>query len=174
MENELNPAVWGLVGTLVGAAASVGTTWIANAHSARLETQRARDARAEVARTFQRQTLIDLQDFVHALARQAADNFIKCEDAYREGREWGDDFSSDRDRVSSERHERFHRGSILIQRVSNDALRRRIASFVNAVSDCMHAEDELSATTRIKRVEIEFFEVSDAIGEVLRSQYEPT
>jgi|SRR3990167_1399726 len=163
-------AVWGLLGTLVGAAASVGTTWISNAHESGLEKQRAKDLRAETSRAFQRQTLIDLQDAVHHLVAQAA--FAHMHDA-REARakgEWG--ITPLADEQAEMLRQAFRKVTILNQRVANDALRARVNKFKSDVGEAVNASNQKDASFLWEYTAEEIESLSSDIGEVLRSNYE--
>lgn len=170
MGNEINPAVWGLLGTLVGAAASVGTTWIANAHAAKLETQRAQEIRAETARAFQRQTLLELQEAVHILARKSSESFLHDMARLREGKEWGAVPVPNELDVSL--MESFRTVGILNQRVSNEALRNKVGAFTETLADSVNAWSFDRATASRAAVIDEFGALSVSIGDCLRSNYE--
>ena len=65
----MDAAIWGLIGTVVGAAASIVTTWLATRTSYRLQQDKLREERAKRASAFQRQTLIELQEEFHDALR---------------------------------------------------------------------------------------------------------
>lgn len=69
MEATTAAAIWGaigsLFGTFVGAWASIRTTNENNDHAAEQRRIDLREARSEQRRTFQRETLLQLQDAVH-------------------------------------------------------------------------------------------------------------
>jgi hypothetical protein len=68
----VDPAAWGVIGTAVGALASIGTTWLTNRNSANLQASAKAAERVETQRAFQRQTLLELQDAFHDAIRLAA------------------------------------------------------------------------------------------------------
>ena len=84
----MESALWGLLGTIAGAAASIATTVIASRNAASLQSTAATLEREEKARAFQRDTLIELQDAVHDELRAVALVYLADDAAYRESRTW--------------------------------------------------------------------------------------
>lgn len=170
MGGEVNSAVWGLLGTAVGAAASIGTTWLTNAHAAKLESQKAREIRAETARAFQRQTLLELQEAVHILARKATESFLYDRVRHSEGNEWGS--VPIPDELDASLMESFRTVGILNQRVSNEVLRNKVVAFTETLADSVNAWSFDRATAARAVVIDDFGALSASIGECLRSNYE--
>jgi len=85
----MDSAVWGLLGTVVGALSSIATTWLTALSMSKREQDKLREDRFERARAFQRQTLIELQDAIHDAMRLASRAFIEDDKAARAGKEWG-------------------------------------------------------------------------------------
>ena len=54
----MDAAVWGLIGTVVGALASIGTAWLAAHSTSRRELAKLDAERTERMHGFQRQTLL--------------------------------------------------------------------------------------------------------------------
>jgi len=62
-------AIWGLIGALIGALASIATTWITTCNASTQQIASAEYARSEQNRAFQRETLLELQMAVSDLMR---------------------------------------------------------------------------------------------------------
>lgn len=172
MGGEANSAVWSLLGTLVGAAASIGTTWLANAHSAKLEAQRSREARAEVARAFQRQTLSDLLEAIHQLVRHSSDAYSHEIQTLEAGGSW-------KSRLPAETLMEAVRAAlravvVLNQRVADDPTREQVAKFVRDIAEALDAENPTDAAVLRTYALEQFHAVTTRVGTVLRSQYEKT
>lgn len=83
-------AVWGLIGTLIGALASIGTTWITARNASTLPITIAERARDEQNRTFQRETLLELQMTVSDILRLVSRAHFQDRMAFRSGIAWGE------------------------------------------------------------------------------------
>lgn len=90
-----NPAVWGLLGTVVGAATSIGTTWLANALASKLEDNKHKAVRMETARDFHRKTLSELQEATHMLVRLVSRAHLHDRRAFAGGAQWRTDLLPD-------------------------------------------------------------------------------
>lgn len=172
MGDEVNPAVWGLLGAVVGALASVGTTWITNAHAAKLESQRAREVRAEIARAFQRQTLVDLQDALNTLARIALEHHRYDLSQLQEGAPWGESAPS-MEMVDS-LVDSFREVGKLSERVAHEPLRVAVLVYRDMLTDTLSADSLEVANAMREKVREKFAEITVLLGEYLRSQYELT
>jgi uncharacterized protein (DUF2235 family) len=85
----MDSAIWGLIGTIVGAAASVITTWLTASNETKREQAARREERFERARDFQRQTLIELQDVLHDTVRLVSKAHHEDCMAAKNGQSWG-------------------------------------------------------------------------------------
>lgn len=172
MGDEVNPAVWGLLGAVVGALASVGTTWITNAHAAKLESQRASEVRAEVARAFQRHTVVDLQDALNTLARKAFESHRYSLIQLREGTPWEDSVPP-LEMVDS-LVDAFREVGKLGERVAHEPLRVAVLVYRDLLTDSVNASSLGEANAVREKVREKFAEITVLLGEYLRSQYELT
>jgi hypothetical protein len=165
----MEAAIWGLAGTVVGALASMGTTWLANRASQELQEARSRDERAERAREFQRQTLVDLQEAVHDAVRLVHRAYLEDRASHRTTKEWGKSL------LSSEVDEgirlALRRVSILVERVADDALRAEIKTVMSNAAGVLHAGDEEEAQTQLDRSTMVATAALERVGTVLRRHY---
>jgi hypothetical protein len=173
MGGEVMAAAWGLLGTAVGALASIGTTWLTNAHAAKLEDSKSKAMRAEVAREFQRKTLLELQEATLMLTRLVTKAHLHDRKALSAGEQW----RSVRlpDELSNEVSDAFRQVTLLTQRVSNETLRARLKKFTDDAGSCLQAPDPEAGTTFWQHlVGTEFTTVIESLCEVLRQNYEST
>jgi hypothetical protein len=165
----MEAALWGLLGTIAGAAASIATTVIASRNAARLQSTAAAIEREEKARVFQRETLIELQDALHDELRAVALVYMADEAAYRESGAWG------RRLLGEELNNRVHvagrRTLLLSERVADDDLRGHIKSLRARLTELQMARD-VAVAERAHEVAMSMgISVMEHIGQVLRSLY---
>lgn len=166
----MEAALWGLLGTFAGAAASIATTVIASRNAASLQRTAASLEREEKSRAFQRETLIELQDAVHEELRAVALLYMADKAAFRETGTWG------RKLLGEELNNRVHlagrRTLLLAERVADDGLRDHIKALRGLLTSVQMARDSAVA----ERAHIAAMEmgtsVMEHIGTVLRSLYQ--
>jgi hypothetical protein len=165
----VDAALWGLIGTIVGALASIGTTWISGRHAVSLQRQAASLDRLERARAFQRETLIELQDALHDALRMVTRAHLEDVAAFKKGEKWGSSF------LSAEVNEGVRlaarRVSILIERVANDALRSDLKKIAGATGQVCLANSEAEGQASLEHAYATGNNVTQHIGSVLRSLY---
>ena len=91
----MDAAVWGLLGTIVGTLASIGTTWISGRHAFSLQREAASDEYRERHRAFQRETLIQLQDVLHDSLRMMTRAYFEDTNSFKKSGEWERSFLSE-------------------------------------------------------------------------------
>lgn len=170
MGDGVSAAAWGLLGTVVGALASVGTTWITNAHASKLESQKTKDARAEVFRVFQRQTLLDLQESLVALAS-------KVTDVYRRELALGETGVGhwEAARLIEETAAIMagcRQAMKYAARVADEPLRLAAITYLDALTDFMAEEDHETAAVLGDAVRTRYAYLTSDLGVCLRSHYE--
>ena len=165
----MDSAIWGLAGTIVGALASIGTTWLASRNAFTLQNERDRVERAERANAFQRQTLLDLQDAIHDALRLVHSAHFEDLKAHSVNKEWG------RSMLSEEVNEGFRvahrRVSILVERVADDGLRTEVRRLMNATANVPFSGSEEASRENLKHATSEATRVLERVGAVLRSHY---
>lgn len=169
MWDEANPAIWGLLGTLVGAAVSVGTTWLTNAHAFKLEAQKTRDLRVEAARAFQRQTLLELADSMNVLDRKALESYRHELSLVRAGHQWGQ--GEPMPGLADALVEAFRTVTTLAHRVENEPLRLSVVSYIDTLAESVNADTAGVANAIRVVARDQFAAISARIGECLRSYY---
>lgn len=165
----MEAALWGLLGTIAGAAASIATTVIASSNAASLQSAAATLEREEKARAFQRDTLIELQDAVHDELRAVALVYMADDAAYRETRTWG------RKMLGEELNNKVHlagrRTLLLTERIADDELREHLTSLRGLLTQVQMARDPGVAERAHMAAMDMGTSVMEHIGTVLRSLY---
>ena len=165
----MEAALWGLIGTVVGAAASILTKFIAARNSTRLQESAASHERLAKHRAFQRDTLLELQEAFHDEIRSAAQVHHADSMAIQDGEEWGsnllDEELNERARLTG------RRTLLLLERIEDDNLRRHLKSVRSRISQVMVARDKASANAAFDTLMPESAAAMEHIGTVLRSLY---
>ena len=165
----MEAAAWGLIGTIVGASASIATTWLSNRNVYKLQNQKALDERKERANAFQRQTLIDLQEAIHDALRLVNRAYIEDQRAYVPDKKWGS--NSLTDEVNEGIRLANRRVAILIERVSSDVLRVNVKALISSATGVLLARSEDVARASMNTTSSTADEVLEQIGATLRQHY---
>lgn len=165
----MDSAVWGLLGTVVGALSSIATTWLTALSMSKREQDKLREDRFERARAFQRQTLIELQDAIHDAMRLASRAFIEDDNAARAGKEWGRNMLSDD--VDEGLRVAQRRVAILSDRVADDDLRASVKSLMQVNTQVALARSKGEAESAMAQATSGAPSVLEHIGILLRQNY---
>lgn len=163
---EISSAVWGVVGAAVGAAASVGTTWLNLRYGSAEEARRKSDERIEQARAFQRQTLIDLQSAVTKLMDTCTKLVALAQLEQKATGQWAPALQFGEDTASMHRE-----AEMLAERIADDDLRVTVQQLINGIRKTLYAKTEGEALRHYPSVD--FVDTNIGIGAILRSHYEP-
>lgn len=165
----MEAALWGFLGTLVGAGASIATSWINN----RDETVRQQQAdsleRIERARAFQRDNLLKLQQTLQDAMRFCARVLHEDRIAFRQSGEWGKALLSEE--VSEGSRENNAKLMALTERVANDAVRAAVKSLQARLATYHTARSEAQAESVFNDATDAYLSLTERIGESLRSLY---
>ena len=92
----VDAAIWGLIGTVIGALSSISKTLLTNRSSYKLERDRMRDERdrmsderVEQSTALQRESLLTIQDAIHDAIRLVHSAHIEDVMAHRTTKTWG-------------------------------------------------------------------------------------
>jgi hypothetical protein len=162
-------AAWGLFGTVVGALASIGTTWIATRASYKIQREKQADERAERTKEFQRETLLALQEAIHDALRLSAKAHIEDAERFRETGEWTRGFLSEE--VNEGLRLSRRKVAILIERVTEDSLRSDVKSLMSLSAERVLARTEQQAEMNKQALARMITPILERIGYVLRSHY---
>lgn len=165
----MEAAVWGLIGTVVGALASIGATWLSGRHSLALQEQATSLDRIERGRAFQRQNLIELQDVLHDALRMVARAHFEDLTSFRKGGPWG------RSLLSEDVNEGIRiaqrKVAILIERVADDALRSDLKTSMATASTVLLAKSERESEAALEAAGTMANQSLEHVGRVLRALY---
>lgn len=165
----MDSAVWGLIGTLVGALASIGTTWLASRSSYHLQATTKEHERIERVNAFQRQNLLDLQEALHDTLRLTTQAHMEDLRAHQNGAEWG------RNMLGEPVNEDFRlaqrRVAILTDRISIDSLRAKVKALMGLAADVLLSRSEIDALSRVQQCYTAGTETLESVGTALRSHY---
>lgn len=165
----MDSAVWGLIGTLVGALASIGTTFLTTRNAHRLQANAKENEHIERANAFQRQTLIDLQEALHDALRLTTQGHMQDCEAHKGGMGWGKNMLDEP--VNEDFRLAQRRVAILIERISEDGLRARIKGLMSLTVSVLLAQSEAEARSNMMQCYSAATEVMESVGTVLRRHY---
>jgi hypothetical protein len=159
----------GLLGTLVGACVSIGTTFLSNRHAIHLQTSADANERQEKARAFQRENLLLCQEVIQMVARLTAKGFHEDTLAWHAGTEW------EKTKLSAQLDQDLatNKGklSTLIERVAGDELRRELKSISWLLNKVLGAPSFQDAETALFAAVAENERVMSLLGDSLRKTY---
>lgn len=165
----MEAALWGLLGTIAGAAASIVTSVIASKNAASLQSAAATLEREEKSRAFQRDTLIELQDAVHDELRAVNLVYMADEAAYRATQTWGRKLLGEE--LNNKVHLAGRRTLLLSERIADDELREHLKSLRGLLTDVQMARDPSVAERAYMAAMVMGNPVMEHIGTVLRTLY---
>jgi hypothetical protein len=169
----MDPAIYGFIGTLVGAivgaSASIGTTFISSWNSSQLQMRSDDLQRIERARTFQRDTLLKIQESIQDAMRNAGAMHRHDSMDYRKNGSWQKSLLGEEldQKVFNTQREL----SLLTERVSSDELRYDIRIFRIELSNCCFTRSEEEGASRLKKARESWYPLIEHIGKVLREYY---
>ncbi|MDM0107799.1 hypothetical protein QTH97_22830 [Variovorax sp. J22R24] len=165
----MESAIWGFIGTLIGALASIGTNIVTSRNAAALQSTASKLAREEQRRVFQRETLLKLQDELHALLRLTARMQIADKESFRRTSQWGAELLPDD--LSNSEFEKTIEVKKLVERVDDEALRGDLKTLLAVLAEFKLAETEAQADNAFNTAVAVGNPAIERIGAALRSQY---
>ncbi|HAS3568563.1 TPA: hypothetical protein ACGF6J_003380 [Vibrio cholerae] len=163
----MEAAIWGIIGTIIGALASITTTVIASWNMNNLSNKAKEYEREEIAKEFQRQTILELQVELLEYFRSCAQIYKNDEIDFEKTGEWGSSMSD----LDNKNRELSAKTSILIQRVADHELRAKLNLFKNSCNKCLMAKEQAEAEVHLVASFEMYKELIELIGKVLRSTY---
>jgi hypothetical protein len=162
-------ALWGLLGALVGAGASIATSWLSNRHE--IARQHLADSleRIERSRAFQRDNLLELQQSLQDAVRLSARAQLKDEQAFRQSGEWGKALLGEE--VSEGTRAANARLMALTERVADDSVRASVKNLRERLATLSVARTQEQANAVWGDAMAAFPLVMEQIGTALRRLY---
>lgn len=164
----MESAIWGLIGTIIGAFTSIGTTLLTNWNTSKIKETEKKEERKDLANAFQRDTILNTQDELANYMRLVSVAYQEKLNSYLDGRPWVISVSENLDekiRVSKMNI------SILIERITDEDLRKDLKKLKKIVTDSLLATSFEKAQESHYEAIIFSYECSEKLGEVLRSSY---
>lgn len=169
----MDSITWGfigtLIGTIVGASASIFTTKINNKNAIRIQEINERNEHEERFRKFQRDNFFELQEKLSNGMRLVARAYVEDLDNYKVSNDWASSTLSSK--LNNEIADCFREMSIRIERVDNDNLRDEITQLRRKMSECLLAKSFESANQRMADLTLMFDQKMPKLGAALRRNY---
>ncbi|VTU29927.1 hypothetical protein [Variovorax sp. PBL-E5] len=165
----MESAVWGLLGTLVGASASIVASLITSRSSVRLQANAASRELLDKHRAMQMQTLLELQEAVNKEMRAAAKANIADEMEFRRSGEWTRPLLGEA--LNQENFEAGRRTAFLVERVADDALRAQVNATRESCTAVLLARSRSAADVALKQMTERGMKAQQDLGVVLRRLY---
>lgn len=169
----MDSAIWGFIGTIVGAivgaSASILTTIINGRKSTQLQKERDNFERLERSREFQRNTLLELQDSLSQSLRLIVRAHLEDLASFRQN----DGVRSTL--LSSELNQDIMlsnlKNAILTERISDDELRNNLKKLRQDMNDVLLAKSENESRNKLQIASYNFEKFMEKLGVVLRNNY---
>jgi|GEM_PF-1355023 len=168
----MDAALWGFIGTLVGALASIGTTYLNNREKskARIEELERKELMDNII--FQRETLLELQTALRKHHSFSLKLFVTINDFYDDDGNLKSDRESLYDKYYSDLLELNNSVSILKDRIFDKDLREKIHACLLAYLTAFKITEDKSEFEDLSSDAIMSFNFArDSIGESLRNLY---
>ena len=165
----MESAIWGFIGTLIGASASLATAYLTNRTSLHMQSEAKEHERREAAKAFQRQTLLELQEAFHNAIRLATRAYLADTEAHRKGALWGR--QSLPEGLSEDIRLCNRQVNLLIERVSDDGVRNSIKGLMKDLTMISFLASEQESKVALDRISTESLMVLEGLGKTLRSLY---
>ncbi len=163
----MEAAIWGFIGTIVGALASILTTFLVSWNNRWLQSDANKFKREEKRKEFQRTTLMQLQDAVMSAIRLAVRVHIEDTHYYRN--------NPDTDRpgllpeeLSNELMLSIQELNRLIERVDDDSLRINLKNLRIKICEIQRSTSESHSHALVQDANTAFGVVQEEIGAILR------
>ena len=170
----MEPVTWGfigtLVGTIVGASASIATTFITTSNSRKLKQDAASLERSERARDFQRNNLLELQEALsigmRLIGRAHLEDINSLRKSENEGRNSLLSEELNLDLMISSR-----KLAILTERIADQSLRDSIKKLRTEMTNVLMAKTEGESLETLQWASSTFEQTMEKLGIILRSSY---
>lgn len=160
---------WGFIGTIIGAIASIATTIITNWSSYLIVRQTKDYERKEIANTFQRQTIIELQVELLEYIRSCYQVYLYDCNQFKKTGVWGGKLPED---LNTKNRELSAKTSILIQRISNNELRDNLLVLKDSCARCSLSKEKSEADELYDILSEGYQKSNELLGMELRSTYQ--
>jgi hypothetical protein len=162
----MDAALWGFLGTLVGAAASFLATYLSAKYAAKSQGEAAANERAIREQLLQRETLIEFQNELINLLRANAAIFMDYMRQAQQGMVWSQLVAS----VETDEAVRraFAQVSVLTSRITTDTIRSEVGKVRDLLNKALDANDHVEADRRHRTAMLAGIELIKKVGEEIR------
>ncbi len=169
----MDASSWGflgaLVGTIVGALASILTTLVSSRSANDLQLSADVLARSERARAFQRDTLIELQEVMLAAIRLVHRAHSEDVKAARQSGEWGKSKLSEE--IDQGIFQTNGKLAVLAERIGDGDLRSSLGDLRQTMTNCLLAKSEQESEHQMQQASEKMQLFMEKLGIVLRQNY---
>lgn len=165
----MDAAWWGFIGTVIGALASIGTTYLSNKSAIDLQNETSKNERRERHRSFQRETMLQLQDALHDAIRLIAKVHTEDKQAFSETGKWGKNLLGDE--LSEGLRLANRKVMLLVERIADDSVRADVKNTMEMATNVTFCESQEQSEALLDRVFNESVVSIEKIGAALRSLY---
>ena len=169
----MEPATWGFIGTIlgtiVGASASIFATYLNGKTSLNIQKSTEKFQRDEIFREFQRDNLLVLQEKLSQAMRLVTKAHLEDLENYTKTGEWNIPLLSTE--LDNQIGDTFRQVSIKIERIDDNVLRDEIKQLRIKMTDCLIAKSYEARQGNLLSLTKRFNNVMPKLGEVLRKNY---
>tara|TARA_B100001245_G_C22706235_1_gene343886 strand:+ start:203 stop:697 length:495 start_codon:yes stop_codon:yes gene_type:complete len=162
MEN----AIWGLIGTIIGALTSILTTYLNSKNSLKIQTELEKSKREEKQSDFQKQNLLNLQELLYKNIRLFSKAHLKDLENYTKNNRWTDS------RLSEELDESLGNSVreiwIYIERIEDEKFRNEAKEYARNFGAVMMAKEKDEAEFANRKMLENFISLMEELGKTLR------
>lgn len=166
----MNSAIWGFIGTLIGAGVTIAVSFIAVWKENKLQEKSYIFEREEKARAFQRENLLKIQDLLQKSVRLMARAHQADVSAYKETGTWRKNKLEDEinDAITENNRELV----VTIERIANDDLRKDIKDLRGIISSgIVLAKSDKESESILHEATDSFLKLMENVGAELRKNY---
>ncbi|MGL6006381.1 hypothetical protein [Aeromonas sobria] len=169
----MDASTWGFIGaitgTLVGASASIITTIITSNNAVHLQQETDIQERMERARSFQRETLLTIQEILNDALRLMIQAHMEHLDANGKGISWGEYYLPDD--IDENYRITNRKLAILNERIADDLLRNELNELRDNITRVSFAGSYHEARALINSAHSDADTFLKHVGKILRDQY---
>lgn len=169
----MSPESWGfigaLIGTVVGASASIITTVINSRNAAKIQKEIIENAQDEQFKKIQRENLLELQELVSHVCRLITKAHLEDLKNNKEGIKWSSARISPK--LDNDIEVSIRELSIKLERIADDELREELLLFKKKVKENIAAVGYQEGEKKFMNLIEVFNNIMPIIGKVLRANF---
>ena len=158
-----------IIGTIVGASASILTTIISNKNSLKIQSQIEKHNSKQIFKEFQKLNFLEVQERMSKQLRLLGKIYIEDSKNFKKTNNWrGTSLESmlDNDLANS-----FREFTILIERVDDSQIRKELKAFNELMGSSLFSKSKIENETKLNKLRKDYTHLMDKIGIALRSNF---